>query len=163
MIWTTELEWNRKTRSWEQVLERIMAKIEMVTESGCWIWTGANKGSKEPYGRVYFCGRQFSVHKLVYELLKGPVPKGLVLDHLCRVEPCANPDHQEPVTDKVNIYRGHAPGILRMNSLICINGHEWNEDNTRRYEYDNGRISRFCRSCERERSERRRRGARMDI
>lgn len=145
------VQWNRETKSWGQVLERIMGKIEMVTESGCWIWLGATKGGEEDYGRVYFCGMKFSVHRLVYELLKGPVPDGLVLDHLCRVEPCANPWHLEPVTDAVNIQRGNAPYVILKRNRVCLRGHAMEGDNVR----VNKGINK-CRSCERERSTRRR-------
>lgn len=153
MEWTTEwpsVEWTRETKSWDQVLERIYEKIEPVPESGCWIWLGATKGEEE-YGRIYIGKQRFTLHKLMYELLVGPVPDGLVLDHLCRVRCCINPYHLEPVTDAVNIYRGKAPGIIRMGSAHCVKGHPWDGKNTRVHGE-----RRFCRSCERERSTRRR-------
>jgi hypothetical protein len=36
----------------------------------------------------------------------GPVPEGMELDHLCRVHPCVNPEHLEPVTPRENKLRG---------------------------------------------------------
>ncbi|WP_396092344.1 HNH endonuclease, partial [Erwinia amylovora] len=38
----------------------------------------------------------------------GPIPDGLVLDHLCRVRRCCNPDHLEPVGFVENVRRGDA-------------------------------------------------------
>lgn len=142
----------RETKCWDQVIARIEEKIERVPESGCWIWMGATTGD-EGYSRLYLGPTHFRVHKLLYELTYGLVPEGLVLDHLCRVRLCVNPSHLEAVTDRVNILRGMAPGVLRMNAETCASGHRWDDDNTRWY----GR-QRVCRSCERDRSARRRNG-----
>ena len=81
-------------------------KIEVVTESGCWIWTGAL--SKNGYGNVHIRPKNMVAHKAVYLLLRGPVPEGLDLDHLCRVRCCVNPYHLEPVTRFINLQRGNA-------------------------------------------------------
>ena len=50
---------------------------------------------------------------MVYELLVGPIPEGLVLDHGCRVVLCSNPNphagrRHEPVTVGENTRRGEA-------------------------------------------------------
>lgn len=42
----------------------------------------------------------------MYELLVGPIPEGLTIDHLCRNTMCVNPDHLEPVTHRENLMRG---------------------------------------------------------
>jgi hypothetical protein len=44
-------------------------------------------------------------HRLVYRALRGPIPDGLTLDHLCRVPACVNPWHLEPVTAAENSRR----------------------------------------------------------
>ena len=76
----------------------------------CWIWTGA----KTELGRgVIRLSRQRSngfVHKVAWELLNGPVPDGLELDHLCRVPLCVNPAHLEPVTHQENMRRSPVLG-----------------------------------------------------
>ena len=48
-------------------------------------------------------------HRWAWEQAKGPIPKGLVVDHLCRVRWCCNPDHMELVTNRENILRGISP------------------------------------------------------
>lgn len=70
------------TRFWAKVL----------VGDGCWEWTAAkNRG----YGRLW---RGPSAHRAAYEYLRGPIPVGLTLDHLCRNRGCVNPWHLEPVT-----------------------------------------------------------------
>jgi hypothetical protein len=45
-------------------------------------------------------------HRAVYQHLRGSIPEGADLDHLCRVRCCVNPCHLEPVTTAVNCRRG---------------------------------------------------------
>lgn len=79
------------------VLER---RIHLETETGCWVWRGARQ--KSGYGNVKMNKRHHGVHRLVFEILRGPVPNGLVLHHRCTNKPCCNPDHLEPVTQSEN-------------------------------------------------------------
>lgn len=76
--------------------ERLQRYILPVPESGCWLWIGPiDKGG---YGRLTWQGRKTSAHRVVYRILRGRIPARRVLDHLCRVRSCVNPDHLEPVT-----------------------------------------------------------------
>lgn len=61
----------------------------------CWNWTGCIL--KKGYGQTYN-GKQQYAHRAAYELVKGPIPSGLVIDHLCFNRRCVNPDHLEPKT-----------------------------------------------------------------
>jgi hypothetical protein len=45
-------------------------------------------------------------HRAFYEDYRGPIPPGLVIDHLCRVRLCVNPSHMEIVTRGENTRRG---------------------------------------------------------
>jgi hypothetical protein len=72
----------------------------------CWIWQRAKNRlgyaiQHEEFGTTL-------VHKAAYIRKYGPVPSGLKLDHLCKMAPCINPDHVEPVTQRVNVRRGRA-------------------------------------------------------
>ena len=77
--------------------------------NGCWEWTGTVNNQ---YG-MFSVGSKFKLtHRLAYEMLNGPIPDGLEIDHLCRNKLCANPDHLEAVTHTENMvrmhrYRGH--------------------------------------------------------
>lgn len=68
----------------------------------CWLWTGATSNG---YGHICLDYKRHLVHRVVYEMLVGPIPAGLTLDHLCRVRLCCNPDHLEPVTLAENMAR----------------------------------------------------------
>lgn len=70
----------------------------------CRIWTGSL--DRQGYGRRWWRGQSRGAHLAAYEEEVGPVPEGMVLDHLCRVHACVNVDHLEPVTQAVNVRRG---------------------------------------------------------
>lgn len=74
-------------------------------ETPCHLWQRAI-GSVHGYGVVRIDGKSTVAHVVAWEAVNGPVPDGMVLDHLCRVRHCINPDHLEPVTDAINIQRG---------------------------------------------------------
>lgn len=62
------------------------------------------------YGRIRESGTRSNAlaHRVSYEAFNGPIPEGMVIDHLCQVTSCVNPDHLEAVTQKTNIQRGFA-------------------------------------------------------
>ena len=108
----------------------------------CWFWIG--RLDKNGYGRLCFAGRHRLAHVLAWERFRGPVSAGLVLDHLCRVPRCVNPDHLEPVTQLVNVRRG-----WQATKTHCVRGHEFTAGNTA---YTKLRTRR-CKQCEGIRSE----------
>lgn len=78
----------------------------LITSCGCWVWLGQQ--NRNGYGRFKRRGERIMAHKYFFQLYKGPIPEGLVLDHLCKVRACVNPNHLEPVTVQVNTLRGEA-------------------------------------------------------
>lgn len=105
----------------------------------CWIWTGGDNG--KGYGLVSYQGRQQSTHRLAYTLLVGPIPDGLQIDHLCRVHPCCNPGHMEPVTNLENSLRSD-----RATRTECIRKHPLSGDNLI-IKKPGERGRRRCRTC----------------
>ena len=85
-------------------VERFWASVDKTDE--CWLWLQVLLASG--YGKFYANGRQHLAHRYAYELLVGPIPDGLQIDHLCRVKNCVRPDHLEPVTPGVNTRRARA-------------------------------------------------------
>ena len=138
--------------------ERFWMKVDITP--GCWLWTGGTTGAKT-YGRFYVGpGNATVAHRFAYELLVGPIPGGLQLDHLCRVPACVNPAHLEPVTNAENQRRGFGPPGLHFRATHCKRGHEFTPENT--YRRPSKADVRECLTCLRERNaryERERRGA----
>lgn len=59
--------------------------------SGCWLWHGSMLESG--YGKFHKGARRVYAHRLAYELVVGPIPRGGVVMHTCDVPACVNPDH----------------------------------------------------------------------
>lgn len=125
--------------------DRFWAKVDRNGPDGCWLWTGTMAGG---YGQVQVARVKQPAHRWAYQHLVGPIPVGLVLDHLCRNQLCVNPTHLEPVTVAENIRRGRAPSVAFGIATHCKHGHEFAPENTivRGYSSD-GTPHRRCRVC----------------
>lgn len=100
-----------------------MDKQSKFTDDDCWNYLGPFHISRHgiPYGRYGGTG----AHRVSYETFKGPIPKGLTIDHLCRNTVCINPNHLEAVTLKENILRGDSPTARHRRSTHCPKGHSY--------------------------------------
>lgn len=114
-----------------------------ISPSGCWLWTGT--ALSHGYAIVSRQQQHYRLHKVAYEQKFGRVPRGLVLDHLCRVRHCINPDHLEAVTDRVNLLRGVGPSAQNAKKTHCPYGHEYTPENT--YIAPSKPTERDCREC----------------
>jgi hypothetical protein len=131
------------------VADRFWPKVQK-TPGGCWLWTaslckGTGYGQFREGGRG---SRMRTAHRVAYELLVGPVPAGLQLDHLCRVRRCVNPAHLEPVTNRENQLRGAGFPARNAAKTHCAHGHEYTPENTYLHPSTGHRR---CRACARER------------
>lgn len=109
----------------------------------CWEWTDAP--DRDGYGGIWVNRKNLRAHRAVYELLVGPIPDGLVIDHLCRNPICVNPIHMEPVTNRENNLRGESPAAVSARKDHCIRGHPFDEQNTI-VRADGSRLCRICRN-----------------
>lgn len=136
---------------------------------GCWVWTG--QVQPNGYGRFAVTAAYGpSAHRFAYELLVGPIPAGLQVDHVCHTAAlragtcsggssclhrrCVNPAHLELVTAGENTRRWAAA------KTRCKHGHLLTTENT--YRPPGAPHRRQCRACRSEtkrRTRRRRRDA----
>lgn len=119
----------------------------------CWQWIAA---THHGYGVLTPSelrrGKTSVAHRIAYMEDVGDIPVGLQIDHLCRNRACVNPEHLEPVTQKVNQHRGGGWAGRHVRTTHCPAGHPYDEKHTQVDKI--GR--RKCRECHRIRENARR-------
>jgi hypothetical protein len=137
-------------------LSHILSRVTK-TEAGCWIsgWCKDRKG----YTQIWRDGQMRGVHREVYLEAVGPIPEGMVIDHLCNNPPCCNPEHLEAVTPTENTRRSWISTPHERRKLVgsrrrthCPNGHAYADHGfmvaEKRFP---GRWYQSCRTCQKER------------
>ncbi len=123
-------------------VDRFWMKVNKNGPNGCWLWI-AHK-NKAGYGRLHARNTYIDLaHRFAYEQIKGPIPEGFTLDHLCRNRACVNPAHLEPVTRKDNVLRGIGHAAQNAKKTHCLRGHPFDLFNTS-YGPDGDRTCRKC-------------------
>jgi hypothetical protein len=136
--------------------DRFLAKIDK-RPNGCWQWVGA----LGPDGYGWFHARDkvpyntSKAYRYAYIHYKGPIPRHLEIDHLCKNRPCVNPDHLEAVSSRINHLRSNGVGARNLRKTTCHRGHSLTDQKNLRIERavfkHSGNISlrRRCLPCER--------------
>lgn len=138
-------------RSHQMDAEHIFwASAQVVLPSLCWEWRRAKRSLG--YGAVQWSGSLRLAHRVAYELTFGPIPAGLVIDHLCRNPSCINPMHLEPVSQRENLLRGTGVSAQNAQKTECKRGHPLVGENLIVTNVGN----RGCRACKRLRDAKRR-------
>lgn len=86
--------------------ETFLAYTTPLDGNRCWPWTGWFNANG--YAMLSFRtkqGRTRRAHRIAFELLRGPIPEGLELDHVCRNRGCVNPWHLDAVSHQENLRR----------------------------------------------------------
>lgn len=85
-------------------LKRKLLSRTVVTDDGCWMWTGAwSRG----YGQIYWKGQLLATHQVSYIIYNGLIPEDKFVLHICDNSWCINPEHlfagtqQDNMDDKV--------------------------------------------------------------
>lgn len=113
----------------------------------CWVWTGGKISTG--YGLFHPTkGTHALAHRYSYELMVGPIPEGLHIDHLCRNPVCVSPRHLEPVTPGENTRRGLSISTFNALKTHCPAGHAYTPENT--YRSPSKPNGRRCRQCQRD-------------
>ena len=96
----------------KNAFDRIREYVSIHPATGCWIWT--KHCDKDGYGQVSEKSKTKHCHRVAYEAVKGEIPDGQVVGHLCdekypfdskEYRKCCNPDHLTLCTNKENIQR----------------------------------------------------------
>lgn len=117
------------------------SKVEKVDT--CWLYSGTL--NDQGYGIVsYGHTRKIRAHRYSYELVNGPIPEGMVLDHICRVRNCVRPIHLRVVTRGENVLLGTGLAAQKLRQQHCCYGHSL--DDAIRIQKKDG-IRRTCRKC----------------
>lgn len=130
------------------LLTKVRARLALV-EGGCWEWTGAvNHGGYGVFSVTVALRKrvQYRVHRLVYDLMVGPIPDAMEIDHLCLNRRCANPAHLEAVTSAENLRRAAE------RQTICKQGHPRTPENLREHLTKAGVRRMVCKPCAREKA-----------
>jgi hypothetical protein len=120
-------------------------------EGPCHVFRGAK--TVKGYGQASINNKSVLIHRLAWKRHRGPIPEGLVIDHQCRNRACCNVAHLRLVTTAVNVTEnviGNGPQIMAARTH-CPQGHAYDEKNTYRSKLGH----RGCRSCNRNRSAKR--------
>lgn len=129
-------------------IDRFLAKIKKAAD--CWRW-GARINANG-YGQFFFHRRTVQAHRFAYHAFVETITPDLVLDHLCRVRNCVNPEHLEAVSNRENLMRGDTIYAANAAKDRCPAGHPYTPENT----YDRGgRAGRLCKKCDQTRSAKR--------
>lgn len=142
-------------------LEKLKKRSIIDGKTGCYLWQGNKTGSRG-YGQIVINYHPYYVHRLsAYIYFVTTIEdKSITINHkheICANANCWNPEHIYEGTSHENMQDSIKMGTHRNQNIFkthCPSGHEYNERNTRIAK--NG--ARFCRECDRQRSELRRLG-----
>jgi hypothetical protein len=113
--------WRREIKTGQRFWSRV------VRQRGCWKWNGYHDPSG--YAKVTFLQNPTYAHRIAYELTKGRIPAGKVIDHLCNNRSCVNPAHLKVTDHRTNILRGTGQSARNAVKISCIRGHAFASGN----------------------------------
>lgn len=117
------------------------AKVADGQDDECWVWSGHR--SPKGYGMTKVGRRSQGAHRRAWELVNGPIPDGLTVDHACRNTGCCNPRHLRLMTRSEN-----SKGNGNAHKTHCPQGHEYTLENTITRPTKHG-VNRVCKECRR--------------
>lgn len=93
-----------KLRLQPKCLMRLLTKVKVCPDTGCWEWTG----HRDPngYGQIKVDGRAMWCNRVSYAVFRGSIQAGQEIDHKCNNTSCINPFHLQRKTPLANATDG---------------------------------------------------------
>lgn len=98
--------------------ERLASWTILDPDTGCLLWTGTVKVNG--YGEIDIAGTTYRTHRVAWELVNGPIPETMTVDHLCNHPLCLNVRHMEVVSAKENVRREHVRLAARKAAVASV-------------------------------------------
>jgi hypothetical protein len=143
----------------ECLKKRFWSKVTIEETDKCWEWNATK--NPEGYGGFRANGKMEKSHRVAWGLMKGVIPDGLDVHHVCGNKGCCRPSHMEILTRLEHCHRDRSGGCspprrhmervprgeahYQLKKTHCPSGHEYSEGNT----YISSRGKRYCRECRR--------------
>lgn len=99
---------------------RFWKRVTLNPTTGCWLWTGRVRNTG--YGDFWYEGKPWRAHRVAYRAFRDALPP--ILDHICEVRHCVNPDHLRPSSARENVLRSKtALCAIKARMTVCRFGH----------------------------------------
>lgn len=79
---------------------RFWSYVDKRSTDACWPWLRATPAPG--YGEFSGGGTRVKAHRASFYINIGPIPDGMVIDHVCRNRACVNPAHLRAVDHRTN-------------------------------------------------------------
>lgn len=122
-------------RSYETPEESFANRVE--PQGDCLFWTGSRDESG--YGHFWTGEVLTRAHRYAWMRVNGPIPDGMLVDHICHNKPCVEVKHLRLATHQQNIAYRSGPTIASTSGIrgVYERPHGWvvqvNKKNDRRY------------------------------
>jgi len=126
----------------KQELERFNKTCKQ--KGDCSLWQ--NYLDRDGYGTFYFRKKPRRAHRVAYYFFHGDIPKGMVIDHICKNRNCVAITHLRMVTRRQNtLDNSLSVGAINSKKTCCKNGHPFDK------KYGNARYCSICESAKKKR------------